>query len=361
MFFWPIAESFTTAGFTGRKPRIYFLPLAFSNIAFAGIAFQVLLLTASTDFQAQARAPLEKAGMDSLSTDGPGISPTTFSSSSSTTLVDSLQKQLTKGLSDPARIECLNRLAREYVFISAAKAADYSQQALVLSVHTGNTKGQAYAYRNLASMYAAQESFYLSLEFAGKAMGLFQQLGDQQGIGNCYITLGLMYKNQEQYAKAVELNTKALAIFKRLGLPERQAVALHNLGDVEFLAGSSEQAKTHLSKATDLCISLSNHSVLTACYRAMGRHYFQEKRFDKAVQYFNKAIEISQLLSANAQKEATTESLIYLARLAGQDKRQQDQLAYLQQALALASAFSLAARMPACVIAGVKPTGEPSR
>lgn len=263
---------------------------------------------------------------------------TLYAYQTTNTLVDSLQLQLqNRKLSDSARIECLNRLAREFAYISSAQASDYAQQALKLSLKTRNLSGQAYAYRNLGSIYSVQESFYLSLEFTSKAIQLFEKLKDSTGIGNCYITLGHTYKRQEDYPQAIAFHSRAVTIFRRQQLPERLAVSLHNLGEAELLAGKLALARTHTLEAIQLCQRLHNQSVLSACLRVIGVICYNANDFDQAKSYFLQVMSLSENLGSNAQKEATIESLIYLSKLAQRDKQDARQIGYLKQAIQLAN------------------------
>ncbi len=108
-----------------------------------------------------------------------------------TSIIDSLEKQLPNThLHDTVRIEQLNVLAREYTYISASKATLYAQRALDLSRRTGYKRGQAYAYRNLASSYSAQEYFYSTTEFMEKAITIFEELADSVGMANLATTAG---------------------------------------------------------------------------------------------------------------------------------------------------------------------------
>ncbi len=262
-----------------------------------------------------------------------------YAQSPYSTIIDSLQTNLAaKALTDSLRIEYLNRLAREYAYISSAQASLYAEQALELSLSTHNKAGEAYAYRNLGSIYAVQESFYLSLEFTSKALQLFERLGDSTGIGNCYITLGHTYKNQQEYTKAVDFHRRAVAIFRHQHLPERLAVGLHNLGEAQLLAGKLDSSWINTQEAIHLCRTLNNQSVLSACYRVLGAIYYRRNDFARAQEIFQNVILISERLGANAQNEATTESLIYLARLAERQNQPQRQIDYLKRAIRLANA-----------------------
>jgi tetratricopeptide (TPR) repeat protein len=154
-------------------------------------------------------------------------------------LIDSLEKRLTEThLPDTLRIDRLNILAREYTYISATKATRYAQEVLEWSTRIGYKRGQAYAFRNLASSYSAQEYFYSTTEFMEKAITIFEELGDSVGMANCYITLGHTYKRQQDLPQSIVFHAKAVGVFRQQGLDERLGVSLHNLGESQFLAAT---------------------------------------------------------------------------------------------------------------------------
>ncbi|MBD0255084.1 MAG: hypothetical protein ICV83_05150 [Cytophagales bacterium] len=252
-------------------------------------------------------------------------------------VIDSLEGRLREPrLPDTLRIDRLNTLAREYTYISATKATGYAQQALDWSTRIDYRRGQAYAFRNLASSYSAQEYFYSTTEFMEKAITLFEELSDSVGLANCYITLGHTYKRQQDLARSVAFHAKAVAIFRQKKLPERLGVSLHNLGESQFLAGDRPAAKRNTHEAIVINQSLGNAPVLTACYKVMGIILLEEKDAEGAKGYFKAALALSETLGKNAQKEATVPSLLYLARIARQQNQAGPELEYLQRAVALA-------------------------
>ncbi len=254
-----------------------------------------------------------------------------------TSLIDSLEKQLPDTrLPDTVRIEQLNVLAREYTYISAAKATLYAQRALDWSMRIGYERGQAYAYRNLASSYSAQEYFYSTTEFMEKAITIFDELADSVGMANCYITLGHTYKRQQDLVKSAAFHAKAVAIFRQKKLPERLGVSLHNLGESQLLAGDLAAARSSTLEAIALNKSLSHLPVLTACYKVMGIIFLKENDLTQAEAYFKQVLSLSETLGKTARKEATTQSLIYLAEIARQHNRPGEELTHLQRAVALA-------------------------
>jgi signal transduction histidine kinase len=256
---------------------------------------------------------------------------------SQTSLIDSLEREITRlDLPDTVRVNYLNVLAREYTYISAAKAYTYANEALQLSLQTQYRTGEAYAYRNLGSSYAAQEYFYGTSAFVEKAMTIFEELADSVGLGNCYITIGHAYKRQQDFAKSVEFHARAVQIFRQKRLQERLGVSLHNLGESQMLAGQLESARANTAEAIQILQSVNHLPVLTACYKVMGIIAYKENNLPAAETAFRQALAISESLGKNSQKEATTESLIYLARIAQQNGQPAAELTFLRRAIALA-------------------------
>ncbi len=232
-------------------------------------------------------------------------------------LVDSLERRLEEtSLTDTTRIEVLNLLSREFVYMSSAKSLSYAQQALELSQRKNNQRGIAYAYRNLAANNSTNELYSVATEFIEKAIVIFEHLHDSIGMANCYVTLGNTYRRQRAYGKAVLIYEKASTIFRKAGLVERLGVSLHNLGETQFLNGDLASSSANTDEAIRLLRSIHNLPVLTACYKVKGSISFSKRDFTRAKMYYHNALSISDTLGANSQKEATAESLICLARIA---------------------------------------------
>jgi len=99
--------------------------------------------------------------------------------------IDSLERILARtSLSTSERIEHLNLLARELTFVNPIRSIEVSKQALELSSQSGNEKGKAYAYRNLAGAYSYYGSFYLTIDNMQKALETFERPHDSTGCAN---------------------------------------------------------------------------------------------------------------------------------------------------------------------------------
>lgn len=253
-------------------------------------------------------------------------------------LIDSLELVLKQpSINDNQRIEIYNILARDYGYISSVKSLSYAQQALQLSLLTNNKKGEAYAYRNLASYYSIKGYYGATTEFVEKAIRLFNSLEDTEGLANCYITLGHTFKRQSDYPKALEYHKLAFDIIVQSGTKDRRGIAYLNLAEAFYLNDDLILAKRNLDSAFIILSPVEHLVSLSACYRLSGIINFVSGNYKNAKNDFLEVLSISNELQEFSQKEATTEAYIYLARLAGIERNFERQREFLKEAIEMAA------------------------
>ncbi|MDO4690898.1 MAG: tetratricopeptide repeat protein [Fusobacterium sp.] len=111
---------------------------------------------------------------------------------------------------------------------------------------------------------------------------------------------GLYYQNINEFTKAYELHIKSLKILKDLDKEEyllEYAVTLSNLFNPTLQMGMKEKAIDYLNKSLEMFEKNvgTNHPLYAASLNNMAIYYFNERNFQKAVQFFEKAAEISKL------------------------------------------------------------------
>lgn len=228
--------------------------------------------------------------------------------------IDSLERKLSsKLLTTSDSIETLNLISRGSTFVNPLKALNYANKALELSTKINNSIGAAYAYRNLASIYSYNESYFISMEYLQRALDIFTLSNDSTGIANCYISLGHTYRRLQNRKEEVSYHLKSYEIFKRLGTKERIGVAAHNLGESYFNIGDLVKSRQLTRYAIKINDSLNNKSVLSSCYKVMGLIELAENNLVLAEEYFKKVIDITTDMGEKSQKIAAVESMIQLA------------------------------------------------
>ena len=256
--------------------------------------------------------------------------------------IDSLERKLgSKKLATSDSIEILNKISRGLTFVNPVKALDYANKALELSTATDNSLGEAYAYRNLASIHSYNESYFISMEYLQRALEIFMLNNDSVGIGNCYISLGHTYRRLQNTKEEVNYHLKSYEIFKKRNDKERVGVTAHNLGESYFNIKDLVKSRELTLYAIKINDSLNNQSVLSSCYKVMGLIELAENNFELAENYFKRVIEIATRLGVNSQKVATAESMIQLATVYKLMEDKRNQYKFLMCALEFSKANNL--------------------
>lgn len=247
--------------------------------------------------------------------------------------IDSLEQVIRLSApGDTARIDAMNTLSRDLTLIDPVRSAKLASEALQTSLQTGYKKGQAYGYRILSSIFFNNENNIIAEEYWLRAMKLFSEAGDSAGIANCYITKGNRMRRYRRSGEELEYQLKAFQVFSRLQIRERIAVSAHNLGETYQLRGQDSLARELTLLAIRLNDSVGNISVLSNCYKVLGKLEMASGNTQKALTAFRQVLALSDRLGVNSQKEATVESLLNLAKLYAGTGHADLQLEYLQRA-----------------------------
>jgi len=231
--------------------------------------------------------------------------------------IDTLELKLNSGrLSLSDSLETLNLLSRNYNYIDVNKSLYFAQELLKKSLKNNDKKGEAYAYRNLASIYSSKGNHFIGLEFVNRSLDLFKGNADSIGVANCYITFGHIYRRLKNVKIELDFHLKALNLFTTSNDKERLAVALHNVGESFFNNKEFLKASEYTKKAVALNDSLQNYPVLMACYKVLGKIDLANGELDNANLNFNEVLKLSEKLGKFSQKEAHAESLFQLSAIA---------------------------------------------
>jgi len=148
------------------------------------------------------------------------------------------------------------------------KALESTQEAIKID------PSYAAAHNHLALIYMETKRYDRSLEAFQKALELQPQYPE------VFNNLGVLMNRQEKYQQAIAYFEKALAD-ENYPTPEN---AYTNMGYSYYKIGDSVRAKVYHQKALDIvpqfCLASKN----------MGDVYAKEKNFDKAADYFQRAL-----------------------------------------------------------------------
>jgi signal transduction histidine kinase len=259
--------------------------------------------------------------------------------------IDSLENLLKTNPTDKQRLEILNVLSRNLIYVNTNQALDYANEALMLARNNNDQLSLAHTYRNLGSIYSYLGSFHTSLDYINRAEVIFREAGDSTGIANVYMSLGHTFRRLGKPEMELNYHQKSFKIFEELKDRPRLGVAALNLGESYYNTGSYWQSQKIIDQAIELNIESKNLSVLTACYKVKGLLRMQQEDYVSAEFYFMSALEISDNLGKYSQKLATMEALIALSDLYAKTKKPDKQVFYLKRAADFGRKYNLSASM----------------
>ncbi len=190
---------------------------------------------------------------------------------------------------------------------------------------------------NLGSAYLGMSDFDKALESYTKSLAITQKvLGDEHpDVSVCYNNIGTVYEYQRDYGKALEWYGKSLDIKKKaLGDTHPSTInSLENIGKIYFIQKDFANAQDYFSRA--MSVRETAHSDdklgLANSYDNVGSVLIRRGEFAQALEYLLKGAAIREQVQGNHQATAVTYQNIAEAysRLTNYDKA----VAYYQKAL----------------------------
>ena len=251
-------------------------------------------------------------------------------------LADSLIRELPKTKRDTDQVKLIIKVEKALLSTDPAAAMHYADSAMQLSRQYQWQKGIGMAYINKARIYNATSDFAASLENADSAYEVFKSINWKLAMGEALSTIANNYERLGSYTKAIENNFKALSIYEEaaasaniawaynnigadyyqlseyskaienyniaLGLQKKLndkngiASALDNIASVYEDLGQYEKVNEYNLQAIDLFAQINDRPALGRIYINRGNFLQRQKKFDSAIIFYQKAIQIAREL-----------------------------------------------------------------
>lgn len=207
--------------------------------------------------------------------------------------IDSLVHRLDYELTDTARINLLNKIAADLLYIDAEKIDDFANQALELSERKNYSFGKANAYNNLGIYYRTKGIYDMAIDYFFNSLDIMEELNDINGIARSYNLIGIIYYFLENYELSLEYYNKALEI--NIQQQDKKWIAgnSNNVGMIYEILGDYSKALEFYFKALETNIELNNKAWLANNYGNIGSLY-QKTGNPKSLDYFFMRLKIKQ-------------------------------------------------------------------
>jgi two-component system NtrC family sensor kinase len=206
---------------------------------------------------------------------------------------DSLLQVVTKGKDDSLKVKALISLTMANAQSSPGKALEYASNARDIATKIDFKSGEAYAYKWLGIVYNYKGNYYEALVNSNKSLNMFEALGDKIGTSNMFNNLGSLYENNDEHSKAVEYYIRSLDFARQSNNKLRIGTALGNIGVVYSKdTATNDTALNYYFRALPYLLDAQNSESTGILYTNIGEVYASKKDFNKAYDYYNKAIQI---------------------------------------------------------------------
>ncbi|RNI40212.1 adenylate/guanylate cyclase domain-containing protein [Hanamia caeni] len=205
--------------------------------------------------------------------------------------IDSIKKVISGQSIVTEKVNSLLSLSREFYSISPEEAINYATTARDLAQKAQYKNGLAYAYKNLGIAYYMLGNYVVSIENYERSLALFDSLNDKAGVANILSNEGSVFFNKGDDEKALELNLKALRVSEEIGDTLRILTALQNIGAVYYNKPSTRnQAIEYFLRALPMSELLKNNDAIGTITVNIGELYLLKGNYDSALIYFKKSL-----------------------------------------------------------------------
>ncbi len=202
---------------------------------------------------------------------------------SAQSLLDSLNDQLKRELSDSVRILTLIKISREYQYVDLQQSFDYAEKAIKLAEDKELPWGKAKAYHNIGLYYNIRGDFASAVKYHDLALTVNYQLKDSTRIATCYLNLGINYASLGKYEEAYFYHTQSYRIADAKNDRLQQAIALHNIGSVFKELKQYDRALEYFKLSLKISNEINDLEVAPYNFSEMGDIFLRRGQYDSAL------------------------------------------------------------------------------
>jgi tetratricopeptide (TPR) repeat protein len=217
----------------------------------------------------------------------------------------------------------LNTLG-EFYYMSREpqQALQYFNQALALFRQVSDTRGEAEALHNTAYVYLSLNEVQQAINRFESALEIREKAGDESGKASTLTSLGIAYNNSgnsdEAKQKALDCHNRALEIFRRRKSRE-QASALNNIGRVYASQSQLQKALDYYNQALQFSQQAGDNTVTVSCLINIGATYDDSlDNKEEALKYYRQALPICRKIGDRGREAVTIARIAKIERARGQ-------------------------------------------
>jgi class 3 adenylate cyclase/Tfp pilus assembly protein PilF len=192
---------------------------------------------------------------------------------------------------DTTFVNDLLQKSSEQFTSDTGKAISLAKEAKSLADQINFPKGAATALKNIGIVYYLQGMHLEALDYYNQSLQQFIAINDYNGIARLYSNIGIVYYDRGDDTKALENYLQSLKFAELSKDKLRILVSLNNVGGIYFIKRATyDKALDYYTRAMQLCEELGKQEELGVICVNIGSIYFEKNEDQKALQYFQKAL-----------------------------------------------------------------------
>lgn len=162
-------------------------------------------------------------------------------------------------------------------------------------IHPTNKKQMAQLCSLMGCVYSKLGDYNKAIELNDKATSIFKSIGDSTSVAGCYNERGVMHHFMSEFTVAERFFQRALAINRAQRNLKEIATNLNNLC---LYRGNTEEKLSFIQEAITINKNLDAQWSLGENYNNMGKQYYYDKQYSKALEALHKAYEYAHNIGA---------------------------------------------------------------
>jgi tetratricopeptide (TPR) repeat protein len=226
------------------------------------------------------------------------------------------------------------------------KAIDCFNKSITVSRQSGNRNQMAISLQAIAQINIRKGQNTKALSELYQSLKIFEEVRDEIGIADVHLSLGDICFFQKDYKKALEHHKKSYDLYSRNDYLVAISAVCYKVGLDYYELKDYPMALFYQQKSIDI-IEKADLSPNSVTYLNIAQIYVIQKKFDKATEYAQKALKISQ---ASQNKAGICQGHVVLSKLFMNEKKYAQAAEHGEKALVMAkeidhaSEISLAAK-----------------
>lgn len=162
-------------------------------------------------------------------------------------------------------------------------------------INPANKQQSAQLYSLMGRVYSKLGDYNKAIELNDKATSIFKAIGDSTSVAGCYNERGVMHHFMNEFVVAERFFQRALTINRAQRNLKEIATNLNNLC---LYRGNTEEKLSFIQEAITINKNLDAQWSLGENYNNMGKQYYYDKQYSKALEALHKAYEYAHNIGA---------------------------------------------------------------